>query len=63
MTYEASLGSGHEAADAGMVSNVEDDDAGVSYGVFQLSSQKGQVQKFLKSTGSQWASEFDGLDE
>ena len=62
MVYETGFGPGHEAAAAGRVSSGKDDKGGVSYGAYQLSSQKGQVQAFLKSTGSQWASQFSGLD-
>jgi hypothetical protein len=62
MVYETGFGPGREAAAAARVSTGVKDKGGVSYGAFQLASRKGQVQGFLKSTGSQWASEFDGQD-
>ena len=62
MEFEVSYRPGREANAAGIVSSGKDDAGGVSYGAFQLSSEKGQVQSFLKSTGAQWASEFNGLD-
>lgn len=62
MVYESSFRPGHEAAAAGKVSDGTADAGGVSYGAFQLSSQKGQVQAFLKSAGSPWAVAFEGLD-
>ena len=62
MVYETSHRPGQEAAAAGRVSNGKKDKGGVSYGAYQLSSKKGQVQDFLKSSGSQWASEFDSQD-
>lgn len=49
-------------AAAGVVSSGKGDQGGVSYGAFQLSSKKGQVQQFLQSDGQQWADRFKGLD-
>jgi len=62
MVHETGDGPGQEAAAAGRVSSGQKDKGGVSYGAYQLSSKTGQVQAFLKSSGSQWASEFDGQD-
>lgn len=44
---------------AGMVSSGKGDAGGVSYGQFQLSSNTGDVDKFLKSSG--YADQFKGL--
>jgi hypothetical protein len=52
MKHEVSYRPGQDAAAAGAVSTGKGDAGGVSYGAFQLSSQKGQVQAFLKSLAS-----------
>ena len=44
------------------VSNGSGDKGGISYGLYQLSSKKNVVQKFLKDDGARWASEFKDLD-
>jgi hypothetical protein len=46
----------------GTVSSGVNDPGGISYGSYQLSSKKGQVQTFLQSDeGSRWARQLQGL--
>ena len=47
---------------AGVVSKGDNDDGGISYGAYQLSSKKGTLRVFLREEGKAWAAEFDGLD-
>ena len=47
-------------AGAGTVGNVKGDHGGASYGLFQMSSKMGQVQKFLKEN-EKYSKEFEGL--
>jgi type VI secretion system secreted protein VgrG len=62
MKYETGKSPAQYREAAGVVSTGKDDDGGISYGAYQLSSQKGQVQKFLQNEGSPWALQFNGLN-
>jgi murein DD-endopeptidase MepM/ murein hydrolase activator NlpD len=45
----------------GTVSTGNGDPGGVSYGVYQLSSNKGTLNRFMAAEGSRWANEFRGM--
>jgi LysM repeat protein len=62
---QARLGSVSERYESGgrgpgTVSTGAGDPGGVSYGVYQLSSNAGTLQAFLRNEGSQWAGELGG---
>ncbi len=61
MAYETGFRPGQEDQAAGEVSSGRGDRGGPSYGAYQLSSAKGQVQNFLRQEGSPWASRFADL--
>src|SRR5262249_6558644 len=46
----------------GTVSSGVNDPGGVSYGSYQLASNRGRPQEFLQSEGAPWADQFDGMD-
>lgn len=46
----------------GTVSSGRGDRGGPSYGSYQMASNAGQPQEFLRTDGSQWAPRFRGLD-
>ena len=62
MKYETGIDSNEYLIAAGTVSSGKQDNGGLSYGAYQLSSLKNQVQKFLQYEGAPWAGEFNGLD-
>lgn len=62
MKYETSARPGQEARAAARVSTGKDDEGGVSYGAYQLASNRGQPQKFLQHEGARWADRFKGQD-
>ncbi len=47
----------------GVVSSGEGDAGGVSYGVYQLASNRGRPAQFLKADGSPWKSEFGDFEQ
>jgi type VI secretion system secreted protein VgrG len=62
MQYETGYGPGKEAKAVARVSTGKHDRGGVSYGAYQLASEKGQPQKFLLREGAPWSGRFNDLN-
>jgi YD repeat-containing protein len=62
MKYETRMAPSEYRKAAGVVSSGKGDLGGISYGAYQLASNVGKVQDFLKNNGAPWASRFAGMD-
>jgi YD repeat-containing protein len=62
MKYETRMAPSDYRKAAGVVSSGKGDPGGISYGAYQLASNVGKVQDFLKNNGAPWASQFAGMD-
>jgi len=58
MKYETRMAPSDYRKAAGVVSSGKGDPGGISYGAYQLASNVGRVQDFLKKDGSLWANRF-----
>lgn len=62
MVYETGKRPSQYQAAAGVVSSGRGDPGGKSYGAYQLASQTGTLNQFLRAEGARWAPDFRGMD-